>query len=489
MEVNQKSNLIRAFVKGGFLSPLDLLKIMELSTDFGNSYIHFGSRQDVMFPANNHSEDELEKAFAAISIDYELAGDQSVYQNIVTSYVAVNVVETTPWVKEDTYNVLIDTFEYKPRLKINIVDPVQSLVPLFTGELNFIASKEENYWYLYIRDPRKGNILECWPRLIAGHDIARISKELEKLFLDFLPFTVEEMYLMLINNFVRINYKPISEKLKLNNAAFPYYEGLNAMLNSQYWLGLYWRNNQYDIDFMSAACRLCQETNISTINIIPWKAFIIKGIRAGDRLRWQKLMGKFGINERHSSLELNWHLPVIDEEALELKKFLVRELDQHDISTHGLTFTIKTNRDILYFTTIVIEKNRDLLPADHYNILYAKNFNPTNIVHHIYARGIKREMIPAVLIELSKLYFRQLNPEKEKTDDAPVKVIPKSEQLQYQCSNCLTIYDPVLGDPAVDIPPGVPFEKLPASYTCHVCDSNKKEFVPVVGPVDPQLKT
>ena len=46
-------------------------------------------------------------------------------------------------------------------------------------------------------------------------------------------------------------------------------------------------------------------------------------------------MGKFGINERHSSLELNWHLPVIDREALELKKFLVRELDQQDISTDG----------------------------------------------------------------------------------------------------------------------------------------------------------
>ena len=60
-------------------------------------------------------------------------------------------------------------------------------------------------------------------------------------------------------------------------------------------------------------------------------------------------MGKFGINERHSSLELNWHLPVIDREALELKRFLVRELDQQDISTHGLTFTIKTNREMFLF--------------------------------------------------------------------------------------------------------------------------------------------
>src|SRR3989337_1201083 len=176
METKKKSDLIRAFVKGGLLSPADLLKIMELSRNLGNKYVLFGSRQDIMFPSNGADEGSLEKAFRAINIDYELGSDQSIYQNIVSSYAAVNVVETTNWVKEDTYNVVIDGFEYMPRLKINIVDPVQGLVPLFTGELNFIASKEENYWYLYIRDPRKGNITECWPRLIAGQDIAQMSK-------------------------------------------------------------------------------------------------------------------------------------------------------------------------------------------------------------------------------------------------------------------------------------------------------------------------
>jgi rubredoxin len=481
VESNKKSDLIRAFVKGGFLSPADLLKIMELSRSLGNKYVLFGSRQDIMFPSFGATEDELQQAFKAIRIDYELGSDQSVFQNIVSSYVAVNVVETTHWVKEDTYNVLIDSFEYIPRLKINIVDPMQSLVPLFTGELNFIASKEENYWYLYIRDPRKGNVIECWPRLILGQDIPKIARELEKIFLELLPFTAEELHLVLKNNYVRINYKPISEKLKFQDVTFPYYEGLNAMLNNQYWLGLYWRNNQYDIDFMSAACRLCQETNISKINIIPWKAFIIKGIKAADRLRWEKLMGKFGINERHSSLELNWHLPVIDAEALELKRFLVRELDLQDISTHGLTFTIKTNREMFLFTSIVIEKAdaTEAVPGDRYTILYAKNFNPTNITYYTYARGVKREMIPTLLIELSKLYYRQLNPEREQVYEIKEESAASGPITSYQCTNCLTIYDQKFGDPLAHIPPGVAFADLPETYTCHVCDSEKKYFVPL----------
>lgn len=474
----EKSELIRAFVKGGFLSPAALLKIMELSKSLGNKHVLFGSRQDIMFHSNHAPEEQLNAVFDAIKIEHELSGDISVHQNIVTSYVAVNVVETTRWVKEDTYNVLMDAFEYTPRLKINIVDPLQRLVPLFSGELNFIASPEENYWYLYIRDPRKGNVLECWPRLILGQDIPRIAKELESLFLEFRPFTTEELYLMLLNNYVRITYKPITEKLKLQDTAFPIYEGLNAMLNNQYWLGLYWRNNEYDIEFMSAACKLCQETNISKINIIPWKAFIIKGIKSSDRLRWQKVMGKFGINERHSSLELNWHLPVIDPEALELKRFLVRELDQQDISIHGLTFTIKTHRDMFLFTSVVIEKS-----LTGYNILYAKNFNPNTVTYLTYATNVRREIIPSLLVELSKLYFRQLNPEKESSKEIREETTSgRHAQPVFQCTNCLTVYDPRYGDELAGIGAGIGFTDLPETYRCHVCDTEKRYFVPIPVP-------
>jgi rubredoxin len=480
-DTKRKSELIRAFVKGGFLSPADLLKIMEVSKNLGNKYVLFGSRQDIMFPSNGADEQQLELLFSNINIHYELGSDHSMYQNIVSSYSAVNVVETTNWLKEDTYNLVIDSFEHRPKLKINIVDPVQSLVPLFTGELNFIASKEENYWYLYIREPRKENSIQCWPRLIFSQDLPTVAKTLEELFLSYLPFTIEELYMILRNRGIRINYHPITEKLKLPEVRFPYYEGLNAMLNDQYWLGLYWRNNQYDINFMTAACHLCQGTNIGKINIIPWKAFVIKGIKGSDRLLWEKLMGKFGINERHSSLELNWHLPVIDQEALELKRFLVRELDLQDISTHGLTFTIKTERAIFLFTSIVIEK--DLLPSvplgDYYNVLYAKDFNPNNLVYVTYARHVKKEMIPALLIELSKQYFRQLNPEKEANSElAEVEQNINGDNLisRYQCSNCLTIYDEKFGDPLAGIPAGTKFKDLPSAYVCQVCDSPIAKF-------------
>jgi len=482
MEVKKKSDLIRVFVKGGFLSPANLLKILDISASVGNKYVLFGSRQDILFPVNNAKPSQIDQSFESININYELGSDQSVHQNIVSSYAAVNVIETTHWVKEDTYNVITDNFDYAPKLKINLVDPRQSLVPLFTGELNFVASNEDNYWYLYIRDARKKNSIELWPRLISGLDIPKLSKKLEELFLAYKPFTTEELYMIVKNENLRINYKPISQKLKLPENSFPYYEGLNAMLNNQYWLGLYWRNNKYGLDFLSAACKLCQETNISNINIIPWKAFIIKGIKASDRLRWEKLMGKFGINERHSSLELNWHLPVIDEEALDLKSFLVKDLDQQDISTYGLTFAIKTGREYFPFTAILIESEPDQMTSQSnlYTISYAKNFDPNNAIYYPYAKKVQREIIPSLLIELSKLFFRQLHPEKEQTLEPVLEHKEASHAItRYQCSNCLTIYDITYGDPDSGINPGTPFEKLPETYACRVCDSPKKFFVPL----------
>jgi rubredoxin len=149
-----------------------------------------------------------------------------------------------------------------------------------------------------------------------------------------------------------------------------------------------------------------------------------------------------------------------------------------------LTFTIKTKRDMFFFTSIVIEKSNAIENADRYNILYALDFNPNNIVYQVYAQSVTKEVIPALLIELSKLYFRQLNPEREPLSPGARTAAPPGVSTSYQCTNCLTIYDKNYGDPFANIPPGVPFEDLPESYACHVCDSPKREFRAVEGRED-----
>ena len=175
----QKEDLVRVFVKGGIISPGDFLKMIQTVDTLGTSYIHLGSRQDVLFPLKNKNLESLDSTFNTIDTPYDTDGEE--FQNIVSSYPAIDVMPTTHWLASHTYHYVLDTFDYKPKLKINITDPVQRLVPLFTGNINFVASSIENYWYLYLRFSAVDTKPWCAPDLIYGYDLAKMAKEIEEL--------------------------------------------------------------------------------------------------------------------------------------------------------------------------------------------------------------------------------------------------------------------------------------------------------------------
>ncbi len=475
----EKRDLVRVFARGGVVSPGDLKQILTTASELGNEVIHFGSRQDILFPVSIRSKTILDTTFQAIRTDYDFGGKH--YENIVSSYVAADILPATSWLHSDTYLYILDDFErYRPQLKVNIADPRQTLVPLFTGNLNFVASKQENYWYLYVSLPEYGNKLVCWPTLIYTFDVVRTVKALEAVYLDQPNLPITGLYDQ-TNASIKANNRPLQSELELPTVPFPTYEGMNKMAGDKYWLGLYWRNNQYTINFLQALCDLCVQINIGKISITPWKSFIIKGIAERDKIKFEKLLGKFGINMRHSSLELNWHLPVLDEEALQLKRYLVRTFDQNDISTEGLTFAIKTVPMNL-FTSIVIEKNPaskysdkyELLPT--YNVLYCRDFNPNKRDYLAYAKDVLQEDLAPLLMELSRLYYEQLHYEPEVKVNKPA-IEQKMLHPVYQCSHCLTVYDQAFGDESAGIAAGVTFEELSPTYVCSLCEAPKKDFV------------
>jgi len=46
----------------------------------------------------------------------------------------------------------------------------------------------------------------------------------------------------------------------------------------------------------------------------------------------------------------------------------------------------------------------------------------------------------------------------------------------YVCKICGWTYDPAKGDPKGNVPPGIPFEKLPDDWRCPVCGVSKDKF-------------
>ena len=478
----EKEALLRVFTNGGIVSPAQLKKILGAARRAAVDYIHFGSRQDILFPIQAKSL-KSESICQDMHMHYELHEVEN--QNIVSSYVASGITASTSWVHSDTYHYILEDFNYQPKVKINIVDPAQKLVPLFTGTFNFIASPIDNYWFLYLCCEQEE--LTCCPFMVFSSQISEVCMFLENMLL----LNPRLSHLELIDLIDKeMDLKERKEELKIPENIFPYYEGFHKMTAGQHWLGLYWRNNQYDIPFMEAMCDLCAETNVGKIGITPWKSFIVKGIPDNQLLKWEKLLGKFGINTRHSSLELYWHTPVIDVDAMNLKRFLVRTFDQNDINTLGLSFTVKTT-PMNTFSSIIIEQNSssryegDFDLFESYNIYHTKKFNPNEQEKVTYAKNVLREDLPALLIQLSRHYYDQLLLEEDKSIPVQKKEKPGLQKVKvHQCISCFSIYDQRFGEESRNISAGTEFASLPDNYECAVCGNAKDDFIEMEVPVN-----
>ncbi|MBC9795527.1 rubredoxin [Sinomicrobium weinanense] len=469
-----KKKLSRLTVKGGVLSPRELKTIIETAEEAGLDSISFGSRQDILFPEIVNPG--MLKALRGMEVVTSVSDKK---ENIVSSYVSADIFPGTGWLTGDRYLYILEQFKRTPSLKVNITDPAQRLVPLFTGHLNFIASGIEDYWYLHIRLPDWEKKAE-YPALINSWDIEKVASAIE----DILPEEPESVMTVfhLLNDSIDTNNRTLDSPLEVPFHPFPYYEGMNRLGSGKYWLGLYWRNNLYDIRFLKTMCDLCMECKIGKVCITPWKSFIVKGIPVEFKLDWEKFLGINGINVRHSMLELNWHVPVGEDWARELKKYLVGEFDKNDISTYGLTFGITGYRKkVYYFTSVVIERNtfpRDIggisIP-DTYNLLYARDFDPNTLEYVVYAQDIDRRELPGLLMELSRMYFKELGHVKEEVKPKTRKKDKKTYTV-YQCGDCLTVYNPEYGDTTQNILPGTAFGDLPEGYCCPLCEAPKSNY-------------
>lgn len=468
-------DLHRILLKGGVTSPGELKDIILMLETAGLKEVYFGSRQDLLFPLKDAKKETQLEQLSKFNTDIIR---ERTYQNIISSYVSADVFDMTYWLKGSTYLYILERFDYLPKLKINITDPKQRLVPLFSGNLNFIASESEDYWYLNIKLPH-WKIGAYYPVLIYSWDINTISETIEAIYEDIAD--VDELFFV-VNKKVDTNNKAVEKELEIPYLTFPYYEGMNRMGLDQYWLGLYWRNNRYDLSFLKEFCGFCLNNSIGKICVTPWKSFIIKGIKQKSRPELERFLGQHGINVRHSQLEMNWHVPVDDIDALELKKFLVRSFDQNDISTYGLTFGI--SNDVgkrSHFSSVIIEKNappaivKDFEVRPTYNVLHFENFDPNTHSYISYAQDIDKIELPGLLMELSKKYFEQLGKAKVEKETRKKKN-EISTQVVYQCQSCFTVYDKNYGDEKSGISAGTVFKDVQESYRCSVCDSPKGNF-------------
>ena len=51
------------------------------------------------------------------------------------------------------------------------------------------------------------------------------------------------------------------------------------------------------------------------------------------------------------------------------------------------------------------------------------------------------------------------------------------DDTRLECGICWWVYDPALGDPVWQVPPGTPFTELPPHWTCPNCSALQSQFM------------
>ncbi|ALJ00231.1 rubredoxin [Rufibacter tibetensis] len=489
-----KDYTIKINLTGGIVSAGDLYQILEAAERADVQDIRLGNRQQLFFTVMEDKLSTLTQDLITADIIYEVDADE--HPNILSSYVTEDVFYHANWLREGVYKDILDLFDYRPQVKINLVDNNQAFVPFFTGNLNYISSETSNYWFLYIRFP-KTNIIYQWPSLIYSEDIPGISSVLEQII-----FSNKELFYdqpsidgNRLHDMVRASgsfvIQPITSPLKLPEFKLPYYEGFNRY-GHKLWLGIYRRDELFPVSFLKNICKICLQTRIGQLYTTPWKSLVVKGIELNDRDLWDNVLSNHRINVRHASNELNWQVEDLCVYGLNLKNYLVRKFNEEDVRTYRLCFAIKTQPKTGLFGSIVIRTQQDIrkgakLKEELFEILHTRDFNPNSKDFISFRREVAKEELSKNLIALCDLYYEQqgnpeqfsgeaynlVNQEALDSKDLPVYKV-------YQCQHCFTRYDEAFGEEANQIPKGTAFEAFTA-YECPTCGSPKEDFVEVEG--------
>ena len=474
---------VRINFKGGIASPGELKYILQAAHESQVNEVRFGLRQQLILHLPHYLARPFEQKMLAQSIDFQ--SDSNEYPNIISSYVAEEVFQKGNWLTEGIYKDILDLFDYKPLLKINISDNQQSFTPYFSGHLNFIASANPNFWYLYIRLPKTNKVFS-FDKLIFSNEISKVCKHLEGQILGKEETFLENIE-TLFSTIPALISLPKDVALEPANFTLPYYEGFNRY-GKKTWLGIYRRNEYFSTDFLIKLCELCQETKIGEICLTPFKSLIIKGIDENNRGKWSNILSEFNINVRHAANELNWQVEDDSDEALRLKLSLVEAFDHQDLRTFGLCFGIKTRPRTEVYASIMVQRRRfklfDFIPFHFvYDISYTEDFNPNGRTKKFFEKAILRfnlaEQLRRSVLKYNKMIAENAIKAAGLRDDHKDTEIEKpSTKKVHQCKHCFTIYDEDFGDLLNNIPAGVPFSKLPVSYVCPTCEAEKKDFEP-----------
>lgn len=474
---------------GGIISPGYLLSVLEVAAQYNIEGVSFGLRQQLLIEVPVGSVKAFLQACKASKI--EAALKKQLPPNTVSSYLSYGIFSEDSWVTEGVYKDVFALLEASRRLlKVNVCDAQQTFVPLYTGHINWVAGSQKHYWRLYLRFPGTNN-LYTWPQEVYTNDIATVTVALEQFITapanaGTVARSEGKAVYEAIQNTLEYIARPAESALAIASFHLPYYEGFNRY-SAGYWLGIYRRDELFPLRFLKEVAQLCLDSRIGELHATPWKSIIIKNIAPTQRGPWDRILGHYRINVRHAANELNWWVEDGNDDALVVKRHVIRYFDKEDVRTYGLCFGVLLKTSTPAFGSILISQKEgqrvSLKSQLRYDIYYSEDFNPNAGNYVLYREGVAKDHLGPYLVSISKLFYERASTETEQPETAGEPAQGMTQQASrkvYQCGCCGTIYDPEAGDIQQGIAPHTAFEQLPAGYTCYTCMATAAELKEVV---------
>ncbi|TDM00415.1 MAG: hypothetical protein C4K58_04195 [Flavobacteriaceae bacterium] len=446
---------------GGLVHFLTLKKILKLARESKIESLVLSLDQCFVFKVKKEDLPKWEEYLSRESIAYFYQGS-----GLVSSIASVSLFEGTSWLSQSLFQSILKNMPQKSSLKIGLVDPKQELTPLLDQELNFLASKYLNFWYLYVGLSRDKSPF-LWPVLIYSDALPDFVKRFESLISEIPKITQEEL-LMAFNSKIDYQYRVFSKPEGIPNQKGVYYDGFHHTIEG-YWLGITRTENTFSISMIENLVLTGEQQGIFECYVTPWASFLIKNIKPENQQKWEAFLALNKIPTGHAYFELNWRYQPEKDYFQKIKDKLVFVFYKNKVRAWGITFGL-FDKNIEAYTTFAIKVKPVISSFEIFlfDVYLAENFDPKTRNYLCKGKNLSFKELSSVLISQiagSTAFLHQ-----------PLAVINKStnsqEKIVDQCSVCLTIYD-TFSDPEFLQPN---FSDLPSTYSCEVCGSPKEKY-------------
>jgi rubredoxin len=457
--------MLRVLLPGGGIAPAQLTRLVTLALAHRAPSLSLSARQEILLPLAPTAGPAL--AAEGFKVAPFVPQAETGPYNLVTSQVAAGLYPAVPWLAADTYAEVLDTLPAAPGLRVNLTDAQQPLVPRFGGELNLVASPRPDYWHVFGQRP-DGTGRQPLPGLVETRGLAPLLAwaEVHRAYLPaaFRAWPAQAPPAVLAH------WLPQAEPAAIAPLPFPGLEGFSTP-HGPAWLGLFRLDYEFPLPLMAALAQLAASQKIGRLYLTPWRTWVVKDIRAEHRPAWELLLGRHQFGISHSPSELRWQLPDGDQGAHAQARAWAHALHARQAHLGPLSFALAT-QPMPVATSLLVKPE-----GDGYALAHTPRFERSGGPWVWAAHSLAPAQVPEALVALAQAYF-ELSQASEPSLAPPelpeVATAPGHSVLQ--CPQCLSVYDPQVGDPAAQVPPHTPPEALPESYCCHLCATPRSQM-------------